>query len=421
VKKMICLVFVVAMSAGGHCIASDVPDVMAFHSVVYDGGGNLIQRDEADVRFKITDADGAVLFEEGQETTIANGELSLLIGNGTDADGKSSGGIPADIFATGGPLYLEATIDEDPPIGPMEIASVPYSMMAGVAHGVTKGAVDSKAIEDGSIAYADMSDEAVSGIVNAMTEGRKLVYKDELEDIYRPPSSAAMIGVERGLSYSGANDLQGVLGDMDLAIRRRDERISAEVSARAESMSVESENRQSADLMLDQAVKNEAATRSQSFQSEQQARKAADSNLSDEIDAVDGAKLAKSGGTISGSLSVAKNIAVGGTVDGISAGSHDHSGGTDGHLLYPGTIWVGSGIADHNDLVDVGTGFGSGSCKVMTAFARKTSGSPCTITAIDAHSKWEGDNFRIYCAITCSESGTVLCRASYMAICMKGM
>jgi hypothetical protein len=157
------------------------------------------------------------------------------------------------VFDPQGPRYLEAQLDGMPPTPPMEIASVPYATYSAKTLGAAKGAIDSAAIADGSIAYEDLSHDLVAELANELTRGRgagELVLREDLKTIYRDPAGAQSIGVLPTLVYSGENNLQGVLKDLDTAIKRRDEKIDSLAMTRA-----------TEEARLDTALSNETAAR----------------------------------------------------------------------------------------------------------------------------------------------------------------
>ncbi|MFH1830251.1 MAG: hypothetical protein ABH871_05695 [Pseudomonadota bacterium] len=270
---------------------AQVPNVIGYHSVIFDEGGNPIADGEVNVWFRIIDAAGAVLYEETQSVTAVGGQVSALIGNGLTSDSAPTGGVPIDALNPFG-RYLEVEVEGKSPLPAMELASVPYASFAQVALGAGEGAIDGNAIKDKSISFDDLSDDIIDKMAQKLggAGANSIVLKENLDTLYRSPSAAASIGVSRGLSFSGANDLQGVLRDLDRAIARREEKIettdaalTAEVSARAS------------------AIAQEASARANA----------------------DATKVSKSGDTMDGTLHMNANITLAGgfTVDGVDIGN----------------------------------------------------------------------------------------------------
>lgn len=408
--------------------AKEVPNVLSFQSAFYDEGGNPIQDGANDIHFQITDDAGSLLYEEYQNIDVIRGAVSVLIGNGLTIDGAPTGGVPEGIFDSNDARYLDLKIGDGPPMGPMEIASVPYAIISSLSNGVSEGAVDSKAIADGGIQYEDLSDDLIDKLSNEMTGGREIVFKDELESMYRGPGSAAKIGVHQGLNYSGSNDLQGVIVDMDQAIRHREERIVAEAEARISDVA-----------NLQSGITAEADSRQQADAGEASARQSSDSNLQGNIDgeisnrqgadaglqaAIDN-KVSKGGDVIEGNLDIS------GAVDGVDVSNHDHSGEGQGGPLYPGAIWFDAGYRWDGEAVGVPDGYGSGNCAATAAFGR--TGDDAAFEQLDnlcVRADWDGSSIVIRCkmfsggeAHSCDElwgsDKSAQCIASYVVICAK--
>lgn len=439
IRRSLCIMAILLITATAAASDRTVPHILAFQSSLYDEGGNPIQDGASDIHLRIIDDAGNVLYEEYQNVDVIRGAVSVLIGNGLTIDGAPTGGVPGGIFDSNEARYLDLKIGDDAPIGPMEIASVPYAIISSVADGVSEGAIDSKAIADGGIQYEDLSDDLIDKLSSEMTGGREIVFKDEIESMYRGPGSAAKIGVHQGLNYSGANDLQGVIVDMDQAIRHREERIAAEAEARASDVAnlesgiaAEAASRQQADA-------GETSARQQADASESSARQSADSNLQGGIDgeisnrqgadvglqaAIDG-KVSKGGDVIEGNLNIS------GSVDGVDVSNHDHSGDGQGGTLYPGAIWFDAGYRWDDEMVGVPDGYGSGNCAATAAFGRTGDGAAFEqLDNICVRSDWEGQSIRIRCAMftggeahSCDElwgsDKSAPCIASYVVICAK--
>ena len=223
-----------------------VPSVLAFQSSLYDDGGNPVADGPATVTFRILDVAGAVLYEERQTPDIVRGELSALVGNGLTAAGAPTGGIPDGLFAPGAARYLEAEVDGQPPTAPLEIASVPYALHAGEALEVA----------DGGVAFEDLKEDVVGALAAALANevlgASEVIVRSDLATMYRDPSSAATIGVASTFVSSSADNLQGVLDDLDGALE-------TEARARVAADAAEAAARQAADAALQASIQTAVA------------------------------------------------------------------------------------------------------------------------------------------------------------------
>ncbi len=281
--SLVLVMMLILFPAWASADQSHVPNVIGYHSAIFDEGGNPIADGDVDVWFRITDATGAVLYEETQKVTAIGGQLSTLIGNGLTADGAPTGGVPLDAVGPGS-KYLEVEIEGMSPLPAMELATVPYASFAQQAFGIAENSIDGNSIKDKSVTFDDLSDDVLDKMAqNLGGEGASsILLREDLDSLYRSPSAASTIGVERGLNYSGSNDLQNVLRDLDRAISSREERIIAEQNARESAIAAEAVARANADAE----------------------------------------KVSKSGDTMNGSLIMNGNIIMGDgfTVDGIDVG-----------------------------------------------------------------------------------------------------
>ncbi|MBN1282866.1 MAG: hypothetical protein JXA24_03745 [Proteobacteria bacterium] len=203
-----------------------VPQVIGFHSAIHDEGGNPIADGEWGVAFRIKDALGETVYEESQRVTAVGGGLSALIGNGLDANGAPTGGVPVEAIDPVQGLYLEVEVEGHSPISGMELASVPYCGYSQVALSAAAGSVGFEALASG----------AVDEIARQLTGGvgsEAIVLRDELVTVYSSPESASYIGVASdGLGYSESGDLQRVLDDLDSAIAANAQTIAQEAAQR---------------------------------------------------------------------------------------------------------------------------------------------------------------------------------------------
>lgn len=211
-------IFVLAMIVVGIVISlkawsqeREVPEVIAFRSLLVDDGGNPLPDGNIRLIFRITDGLGNILYEEMQDVDSMRGQVAALVGNGLSADGAPMGGIPRTVLNPGEPRYLDVEAKGYPPTGPMEIASVPYSIYASEALGIA----------DGSVRFEDLNEELFADLAPAI-----------LEVMATDSSAAASIGVSPGFANSQSTELQGVLEDLDRAIGEQGQRIVDEANAR---------------------------------------------------------------------------------------------------------------------------------------------------------------------------------------------
>ncbi|MFA4874140.1 MAG: hypothetical protein WC956_02005 [bacterium] len=246
-----------------------VPQVIGFHSVIADEGGNPIPDGDVTIDFRITDAAGTVLYEERQGVASVGGLVSALIGNGLTGDGAPTGGVPMGVLDPQGARFIEVAVEGVTTLPPMEIASVPYAAYAQEALGVA----------DGSVSFESLDADAMQLIAQALTKGKdasQILLRDELPTLYSASSAASTIGVAPGLAYSGASHLQETLGDLDKAIVARDARINTEINDRSSAIAAEAQARTGADS-------SEAGSRLAADSSEAGVRSAADSSANSSI------------------------------------------------------------------------------------------------------------------------------------------
>ena len=315
----------------GNPALSSVPPYLVYQSELYDDGGNPISDGEVDIVFRITDGLGSVLYEELQTIEAIRGQLTALVGNGTDPNGAPTGGLTVEMLDPAGPRYLEVEVDGLSALEPMEIASVPYSIYASVALDAAEGAIDSRAIADGSVEFEDLSGGLVEDLGNQLTGGSgadSIVLRQELDTLYRDPSAASTIGVSPNFVYSGADILQTVLQDLDRAIQDRQ--------------------------------------------------------------IIEAQKVSKSGDTMTGTLSMQANVmmAAGATIDGYDLSQTiddlNHIGGVldegkvDADLardwevvgMINSNLWFDAGVEPDMSKVNLPGGFVGSDCQVMTAFSQ---------------------------------------------------
>ncbi|MBI4367113.1 MAG: hypothetical protein HY543_09870, partial [Deltaproteobacteria bacterium] len=186
-------------------LLATVPLYLNYQSLLLDPGGQPIANGPVELTFRITDADHATLYEETQVVESENGVIAALIGN------TQPSGLTMDLFAPGTPRLLEVSRGGELTSGPMEIVSVPYALWS---NRVAPGGVDADTIADGAVEIRHFSDGLIGDLAAKLLDTEALT----------PPSSAGQIGVGAKFIYSGASTVQGVLKDLDLAIKMREEK-----------------------------------------------------------------------------------------------------------------------------------------------------------------------------------------------------
>jgi len=256
--KTIIVALVIAAAVPSASLANSVPMYLNFHSKITDGGGNTLPDGASWFTFRLLEADGSIVFEERQELQVVSGGVSAAIGGGIDSKGAPSGGLPAEIFFPDGSKYLEVIPDDAPPLEKMEIVSSPYSIYSQTALGVVPKGINGDMIADGSIRKEHLDDELAAAVFpQGIPRGLlpdDTVFKDDLTEFKNTVQSgggASSIGVEPRFVFSGSATVQGVLSDLDLAIKKRQEEISIARSDAAIQTSVEAAARATADQQLE--------------------------------------------------------------------------------------------------------------------------------------------------------------------------
>lgn len=209
-----------ALIASNVCQADGVPKYFNYQSLLYDDGGNPLPDGTTKLTIRVLDQNMTPIFEETQDAQVVSGVVSVLVGNGI-------GGLDDATLYPSGAKYLEVQADSYPPEGPMEIVSVPYSTYADVALQVVPGSVGATAIQEKSIMMKHLSDELVSQIgVRIVGDAGMAVGRSEFDSFKSSVAGGAgakQIGVTPDFNYSSATNVENVLKDLDLAIKKRDE------------------------------------------------------------------------------------------------------------------------------------------------------------------------------------------------------
>lgn len=288
----------------------ETPNLLNYQGALIDEGGNLLPDGSTNIKFKIINSAGSVLYEEEQSLEIVKGSVSAMVGNGGT-------GISAEILDPTNPIYLQVEVAGHNPYDPMEIVSVPYSKWADTALRLPIGAITSEMIGKGVITKENLNDELLSAIFPGGIPKNLLpsdtVYSNDFESFRNSIQSvngAGKVGVVNGFMYSGSQTVQGVLKDLDVAIKKRQEevdwakadynaKITSETNARISSITSEANTRISEDSILRGLIASEAGIRNVAdgslqtgLTNEANARVASDGSLQNQISSHAGAVLA---------------------------------------------------------------------------------------------------------------------------------
>lgn len=460
---VICIIWILPIV--GNAEPTSVPHFLNYQSLLYDDGGNLLPDGQADVTFKVTDAAGSVLFEEHQTVDVVRGAVSALVGNGLDSGGAPMGGIPASVLSPDSGRYLEVTVDGYPPEAGLEIVSVPYSIYAEKALAVADEGVTGAMLAKKSITIDHLADGLISDLATQMGTAGLIATRTDLTNLqttYRSTTGASTIGVTSGLVYSGSNNLQGVLQDLDRAVQHR----QAGIDAVQDNITSETGARQVADTTLQTNINAEASARASGDTTLQTNLNAhASTNISTahpngtfpisrlNTDIATQTELNSEASTRS--IADTAEASARATADtdeataraGVQSNLDTHTAstsahGSDGAVLGKGAVFLSRGWATDNAYVGVTSNFSDGECAVITSVGRAgpTGGIDafCTNacrrydpgTGEDLYSYrircwWDGDqNDGTGCeSINSCEDGTPgqgeLCeRVSYMIVCV---
>ncbi len=146
---------------------SQVPELLSYQASVTNAAGTPIGATEpvnrtVTFKFYTTSTGGTPVYAESQVVTIANGDFSVLLGNGEGVSGLPGRVAPASPIRslasiTLSPLYLGITVDDgtaavDAEISPrQQLASAAFATRAQIAEGLADGKLATAMVADSAI------------------------------------------------------------------------------------------------------------------------------------------------------------------------------------------------------------------------------------------------------------------------------
>lgn len=157
---------------------SQVPELLSYQASVTNAAGTPIGATEpvnrtVTFKFYTTSTGGTPVYAESQVVTIANGDFSVLLGNGEGVKGLPGRVLPASPIRsltsiTLSPLYLGITVDDgtaavDAEISPrQELASSAFATRAQIAEGLADGKLATDMVADSAITTVKIGSNQVT-------------------------------------------------------------------------------------------------------------------------------------------------------------------------------------------------------------------------------------------------------------------
>jgi len=159
-------------------LTSQVPELLSYQASVSDAAGipigasNPVNR-TVTFKFYTQSTGGTPVYAESQVVTIANGDFSVLLGNGNGVSGLPGRVAPASPIRslasiTLSPLYLGITVDDgtaaaDPEISPrQQLASAAFATRAQIAEGLADGKLATGMVADSAITTVKIGSSQVT-------------------------------------------------------------------------------------------------------------------------------------------------------------------------------------------------------------------------------------------------------------------
>lgn len=157
---------------------SQVPELLSYQASVTNAAGTPIGATEpvnrtVTFKFYTTSTGGTPVYAESQVVTIANGDFSVLLGNGEGVSGLPGRVLPASPIRsltsiTLSPLYLGITVDDgttavDAEISPrQQLASAAFATRAQIAEGLADGKLATDMVADSAITTVKIGSNQVT-------------------------------------------------------------------------------------------------------------------------------------------------------------------------------------------------------------------------------------------------------------------
>ena len=161
------LLLLVSTAASSLAQTSQVPNLLSYQASVTNAAGTAIGATDpvnrtVTFQFYTTSTGGTPVYAESQVVTIANGDFSVLLGNGNGVSGRPGRVAPASPIITLAsitlsPLYLGITVDDgtsavDAEISPrQQLASAAFATRAQIAEGLADGKLATGMVADSAI------------------------------------------------------------------------------------------------------------------------------------------------------------------------------------------------------------------------------------------------------------------------------
>ncbi len=209
---------------------SAVPALVNYQGYVTDPAGTALPSGNYDMIFRVYGTAGALLYSESQTVTIANGDFSVLLGQGTAVGGELPKGNPVTKISSafsgssGGDRFLGITVDavknginDDSEITPrQQIVTTAFAFRAVVAESVDALAVDTAQLAAGAVETTQLGSDAVTNAKLA----DNAVQGDNIFDGTITSADLANNAVERNKikadAVDGSKIANGSIEDVDL-------------------------------------------------------------------------------------------------------------------------------------------------------------------------------------------------------------
>lgn len=267
--KMLMMAAMMFLSTVAFALDRQVPQLFNYQAALTDEGGNLLPDGIIEAKFEVLDASGEVVYAETQDVEVVKGNVSAMVGNGLDVtSGAPTGGVPLSALDPTEARFLRVTASGHSAYDPLEMVGVPYSMWSQMALAMPEGSITGAMIGKGVITKEHLDNELLESIypdgLPRSLMPSDAVYKEDFtkfSDTIQSSNGAASVGVATDFIYSGSRTVQGVLKDLDLAVKKRNEEVEwakADYDAKVASEAV---TRSASDSNLQNNINTEANSR----------------------------------------------------------------------------------------------------------------------------------------------------------------